>query len=281
MRIIAGSARGITLQVAGAARPYLEKARAAIFNSVAPLLDGAVALDLYAGSGALGIEALSRGAARAVLVENNRGAAAAIKENLRRCQLETNAAVREIAVTDFLRGAVAKGEKYALIFIDPPFAVFTDDEPAPDAVCSAPIKKKRRAASDDFEELLVAGRRSPILKKVRAVADDFDEFADAPFVGRQSSATKKTNAAPKVHAAPEELAPLLAAAKALLTADGRIIFRQEIYAKRRRGADPLTEIAIGAGLTITRDKIYGRSRVVFFSGAEKGMMKINRIVNSE
>ncbi|MDR0868872.1 MAG: RsmD family RNA methyltransferase [Planctomycetota bacterium] len=124
MRIISGSARGREIKVSAKARPYLAKVRAAIFNSLAARLDGAAVLDLYAGSGVNGIEALSRGAASAVLVDNARDAAAMMKENLARCACAEKAEIRLMEVGAFLRQTRAR---FDLIFIDPPFA---DDEAA-------------------------------------------------------------------------------------------------------------------------------------------------------
>lgn len=124
MRVIAGLAGGLALKVASKARPYLEKARGAVFNSLAPLVPGARVLDLYAGSGASGIEALSRGAERAVFVEADRASAAVIHENLAHCRLAARAEVKLMTAQDFFRAA---SEKFTIIFIDPPF---TDDDAA-------------------------------------------------------------------------------------------------------------------------------------------------------
>src|SRR3712207_7128973 len=85
MRIIAGTARGLRLSaVPEGVRPTSDRVREAIFNSLGQFFDGGEVLDLYAGTGALGIEALSRGCERAVFVERSGRAAAAIRENLRR-----------------------------------------------------------------------------------------------------------------------------------------------------------------------------------------------------
>ena len=124
MRVIAGLAGGLALKVVSKARPYLEKTRGAIFNSLAPRLPGARVLDLYAGSGASGIEALSRGAERAVFVEADRASAAVIRENLAHCHLGGRAEVKLMTAQDFFRAAA---EKFTIIFIDPPF---TDDAAA-------------------------------------------------------------------------------------------------------------------------------------------------------
>src|SRR3712207_1078808 len=85
MRIIAGTARGIRLApVAKGVRPPSDRVRESVFNSLGQFFDGGAVLDLYAGTGALGIEALSRGCERAVFVEEDRRVVTAIRENLRR-----------------------------------------------------------------------------------------------------------------------------------------------------------------------------------------------------
>lgn len=121
MRVIAGTAGGRTLKVVSKARPYLEKVRGAIFNSLTARVPDARVLDLYAGSGAAGIEALSRGAEKAVFVEADRASANIIKDNLESCDLAARAEIKLMTVADFLR---LTADKFSLIFIDPPF---TDD----------------------------------------------------------------------------------------------------------------------------------------------------------
>lgn len=120
MRVIAGRARRLRLTVAkeGTARPFLEQARGAVFNALAPWIEGARVLDGYAGSGALGIEALSRGAAEAVFVERDRASVDALRENLQRCALMDEAVIRPGAVERILPGL---REPFDLIFLDPPF----------------------------------------------------------------------------------------------------------------------------------------------------------------
>lgn len=121
MRVIAGTARRIRLDVApgSATRPFLEMARGALFNSLTRYLDGARALDLFAGSGALGIEALSRGAASCAFVEADPRAADVLRGNLARCGLEERAAI----LRDRAESAVGRLEgPFDLVFLDPPFS---------------------------------------------------------------------------------------------------------------------------------------------------------------
>lgn len=106
-------------------RPTSERAREALFNTLRGELDlaGARVLDLYAGSGAVGLEALSRGAQAAVFVESDRRAATVLQENIAALRLEGATVHRCLAAT-FL-SAVGAAEPFDLVFIDPPYAVTT------------------------------------------------------------------------------------------------------------------------------------------------------------
>jgi 16S rRNA (guanine966-N2)-methyltransferase len=97
--------------------------REAIFSSLGDLVEGAAVLDLFAGSGAFGIEALSRGAGTAVFVEKAKGALEALSQNLAACGFEARVAAED--VTDFLRGNPPEGP-FDLIMSDPPFDLSTD-----------------------------------------------------------------------------------------------------------------------------------------------------------
>ena len=93
MRVIAGSAKGIALQAVpgSSTRPISDRVKEALFNILGPDIVGARVLDLFAGTGSVGIEALSRGAAQAVLVELRSRAVTTIRANLRRTQLQADA----------------------------------------------------------------------------------------------------------------------------------------------------------------------------------------------
>ncbi len=122
-RVIAGSAGGILLAPAGpGTRPLADRAKQALFGSLEPLLPGAAVLDLCAGTGAAGIEALSRGAARAVLVERDPGAVRVIAENLRRTGLAASARVIRRDAVAAVRELAAAGEAFDIAFVDPPYA---------------------------------------------------------------------------------------------------------------------------------------------------------------
>jgi len=119
MRVIAGSAGGIQLDVPKrGVRPTMDRVKAAIFSSLADKIIGEKILDLFAGSGALGIEALSRGAASVLFVEEDRQSIAAIKKNLAKTNLQ--GCVRPQEAFEFLRRSPLT-ETFGIIFADPPY----------------------------------------------------------------------------------------------------------------------------------------------------------------
>ena len=126
MRVIAGSAGGVRLAVPKrGVRPTMDRVKAAIFSSLGEAIIGARVLDLFAGTGALGIEALSRGAASAIFVEDDRQSAEAIEKNLAKTNLQGR--VRDQDVFDFLRQR-SNAEKFQIIFADPPYEKDEYDE---------------------------------------------------------------------------------------------------------------------------------------------------------
>ena len=126
MRVIAGSAAGIRLSVPKrGVRPTMDRVKAAIFSSLGDAIIGARVLDLFAGSGALGIEALSRGACSVLFVEEDRQSTNVIEKNLAKTKFE--ARVRQQSVSDFLR-YVSGTEKFQIIFADPPYEQTKSDE---------------------------------------------------------------------------------------------------------------------------------------------------------
>ncbi len=128
MRIIAGSRKGHTIHAPRGrdTRPTSDRVRENVFNLVGPV-DGAAVLDLYAGSGAMGLEALSRGAARAVFVESDRDAVRAIERNLDKLRL-AGTVLRQDAVTALATEA-GTGRKYDLVLVDPPYDMYPDVQP--------------------------------------------------------------------------------------------------------------------------------------------------------
>ena len=124
MRIIAGSARGVRLApVPDGVRPTSNQVREAIFNALGQFFDGGEVLDLYAGTGALGIEALSRGCGRATFVEKNGRAVHVIRENLRRARLVRKGDVLRGNVMEVLERLFSARRKFYLIFADPPYRI--------------------------------------------------------------------------------------------------------------------------------------------------------------
>ena len=128
MRIIAGTRKGHTIHAPRGqdTRPTSDRVRENVFNILGPL-DGASVLDLYAGSGALGLEALSRGAERAVFVELDGDAIRAIEGNLDKLRL-SGTVLRRDAVTVLAQEAGA-GRKYDLVLVDPPYDMYPDLQP--------------------------------------------------------------------------------------------------------------------------------------------------------
>src|SRR5687767_11065649 len=124
MRIIAGTARGIRLaRVPRNVRPTADRVRESVFNSLGQFFDGGDVLDLYAGTGALGIEALSRGCERAVFVEKDGRAVATIRENLRRAGVVDKGEVFRDDVGRALDRMLTEGRVFNLIFVDPPYRI--------------------------------------------------------------------------------------------------------------------------------------------------------------
>lgn len=121
MRVVAGRLKGRKIQApdSGATRPTTDKVREAVFNALNSLdvIDGAKVVDLFAGSGALGIEALSRGASHCVFVERDKSAVAALRANITALGLDAQSTVM---VTDALSGASVVDE-CDIVLADPPY----------------------------------------------------------------------------------------------------------------------------------------------------------------
>jgi 16S rRNA (guanine966-N2)-methyltransferase len=159
VRIIAGTHKGqrIVAPRGTRTRPTSDRVRENVFNLVAPWVEDADVLDLYAGSGAMGMEALSRGASRATLVESDVQACRAINENLDRLRLR-GATVLCQDVTRFL---AADTRTYDLVFCDPPYDEYARIEPqlarhlprllAPDGLLV--LETSSRAAEPDLPPL--------------------------------------------------------------------------------------------------------------------------------
>jgi 16S rRNA (guanine(966)-N(2))-methyltransferase RsmD len=124
MRIIAGQLRSRPLQAPPglATRPTSDRLRETLFNVLAPRIEGAVLLDLYAGSGAVGMEALSRGAAHVVFVERAQPALSVLRANLAKLGLTAGFRIHAQSVGSFLRKPAAKdAPPFDIVFLDPPY----------------------------------------------------------------------------------------------------------------------------------------------------------------
>jgi 16S rRNA (guanine966-N2)-methyltransferase len=164
MRVIAGEFRSRRLKTLPglATRPTPDRLREALFNVLAPLIEGCVFLDAYAGTGAVGIEALSRGARRCVFVEKNRAAVEVIRENLASLGIENRAEVytgKALAVLERLATDIA--------FLDPPYEMEKEYQAALNALGTSANKvvivqhSSRTALQEEYGHL----RRYRVLKQ--------------------------------------------------------------------------------------------------------------------
>ena len=193
MRVVAGELRSRRLHtVAGQdTRPTSDRARAGLFDWLGPSVDGARVLDLYAGTGALGIEALSRGAREAVFVERARAALQVLRRNLDELGLRERARVVEADLSRGLGPIAAKVGTFDLVLADPPYeggalarllsdAALTDVM-SPDAVV---VTERSARTEPDQATSLLSLRAS---KRYGETAFDWWESAAAPAVTSEAS----------------------------------------------------------------------------------------------
>ena len=123
MRIIGGSSkkRKLTPLSGKDIRPTADRLRESIFNIISPFVDNAVSLDLFAGTGALGIEALSRGADFCCFIDNNKKALDLIKKNLALCRFENKSMVKKWDIARNLDCLLSIHWEFDLVFMDPPY----------------------------------------------------------------------------------------------------------------------------------------------------------------
>jgi 16S rRNA (guanine(966)-N(2))-methyltransferase RsmD len=123
MRVVAGSVKGLPLKaVPGTStRPTTDKVKESIFNMIGPFFDGGYALDLFAGSGGLGIEALSRGIDHAIFTDKDRKAIETIQANLEKTRLSGQAEVYKADAERALKAMKKNGVQARLLFLDPPY----------------------------------------------------------------------------------------------------------------------------------------------------------------
>jgi 16S rRNA (guanine966-N2)-methyltransferase len=124
MRVIAGEHKGrsLTAVPGKGTRPTTDKVKESIFNMIGPYFDGGIALDLYAGTGALGIEALSRGMDKAVFVEIDSRAFAVVRENITTLRLEDRAELYRNDAARALKALAKRALRFDVVFLDPPYA---------------------------------------------------------------------------------------------------------------------------------------------------------------
>lgn len=137
MRITGGEHRGRTLKTLSGrlVRPTSDRVREALFNILRPRVDGAAALDLFAGTGSLGIEALSRGAARVVFVEKNRRALEIIRGNVEALGLEGRSTMHGFDVLTGLARLRDLDAPFDIVFVDPPYRMTETVEPGTRVGC--------------------------------------------------------------------------------------------------------------------------------------------------
>lgn len=123
MRIIAGTLKGRRLNAPSGLglRPTSDKVKEALFNIISNQIGGAAFLDLYAGTGSVGMDALSRGAQDVVFVENNKKHLQFLKKNVSSCTFEGRAEIFAVAASDFLKKVKRSTRLFDIIFIDPPY----------------------------------------------------------------------------------------------------------------------------------------------------------------
>ncbi len=123
MRIIGGTYRGLRLRTLSGPklRPTTDHMRETLFDVLGPRIEGATFLDAYAGTGAVGIEALSRGARDVVFIEHHRPAAQLIRENLKALEIDSGYVVLTSSVQKGLERLESESERFDIVFLDPPY----------------------------------------------------------------------------------------------------------------------------------------------------------------
>lgn len=204
-RIVAGSAKGRTLAVPkSGTRPTSERVREALFSRLDHMnvLEGAIVLDLFAGTGALGLEALSRGAARATLVEKASAAARVATANVRATGLSARVVTADVRAYLGARSGDALTGEVDLVFIDPPYDIAEEDMATvlsalapwvgPDSLIV--VERSTRAPAPTWPPFLV-------LEDTRAWGETVAYFAGPPLPkneenGDDSDAVKRAEASP-------------------------------------------------------------------------------------
>lgn len=129
MRVIAGEAKGRTLKAVPGmnTRPTTDKVKEAIFSMIGPYFDGGMALDLFAGTGGLGIEAWSRGVERTVFIDREKISIDIIRHNVQTANMGSAAEIYRNDAERALKALAKRGQKFRLVFLDPPYKMITMD----------------------------------------------------------------------------------------------------------------------------------------------------------
>lgn len=123
MRVVAGERKGMSLKAVNGTttRPTTDKIKESIFNIIGPFFDGGIVLDLFAGSGGLGIEALSRGADKAIFVEKDGRAFQTLQENIKKCRYDQVTELFKADANRAVKGLLKREIEIDYLFIDPPY----------------------------------------------------------------------------------------------------------------------------------------------------------------
>ena len=192
MRVISGTARGTRLASLGSAdiRPTLDRVKESFFNQVEPGLEGVTFLDLFAGSGSMGIEALSRGAETVVFVEPNPKAQRIIIQNLEKCKMTNN---EEPPRWDLLKSSALTGLKtlkdrglgFDLIYVDPPFAASLYEPTLLELSSSGVLRRDAVVVVEYFHKTVLLKNYDKLkFYKDRRLGDSclsFFKFEDSPY----------------------------------------------------------------------------------------------------
>lgn len=130
MRVISGKAKGRPLKAVPGmgTRPTTDKVKEAVFSMIGPYFDGGAALDLFAGTGGLGIEALSRGMDRAVFIDMDPKSIDVVRDNLRACGFDGQAEVYRNEAGRALKALAKREARFGLVFLDPPYRLKNADK---------------------------------------------------------------------------------------------------------------------------------------------------------
>jgi 16S rRNA (guanine966-N2)-methyltransferase len=170
MRVIAGALKGRRLIVPRGhlTRPTADQVRTALMDALMPYLPDSDVLDLFAGTGAVGIEALSRGAARATFVERDRRAADALRQNLEALGLHAAGRVLIMDVERALPRLAAAGETFDVVFLDPPYETALVPETLEWLGCGRLTRPGAMVVAQHFSKRAPALAPLPALTRVRA-----------------------------------------------------------------------------------------------------------------